>query len=257
MIFPLLGGIKIHLSKDDKAALVNYYTGLYEFEEMCFLLHFQRKQDLFLDAGANIGVFSLLASGHTGCKSVAFEPIPSTYERLKRNISLNRFEQSVTAVNIGLGSENKTLKFTNNLENSINRVAKTEDTNVVDVNVHRLDDFIKDFNGYESILLKVDVEGFETEVLNGADSLLSNPLLKAIIIELNGSGEKFGFDESRIKEKLNSLGFQLLYYQPFTRTLSSVPTQNSWGNAIYIRDLDFVKLRLCNASSISILGKNI
>jgi FkbM family methyltransferase len=253
----LIGETKVHLGKNDSAALVNYYTGLYEFEEMCFLLHFLRKQDLMIDVGANIGVFSLLASGHVGCKSIAFEPIPSTFQRLIKNIKLNGLENKITPLNIGLGSSNSVLKFTNHTENSINRVADTNDKNAISVDVKKLDDITGDLNSFQAILLKVDVEGFETEVLRGADEVLANPLLKAIIIELNGSGNKFGFDEKSIKEKLQHEGFELFYYKPFDRSVSNENPTNNWGNTIFIRDIEFVKERVHYGNDINILGKLI
>lgn len=256
-IHTLIGNTRIHLSRHDSAALVNYYTGLYEFEEMCFLLHFLRKKDLLLDAGANIGVFSLMASGHNGAKSFAFEPIPSTFKRLEKNVKLNELTGQITIANIGLGATNTTVKFTNSLENCINRVANEQDTDIVDVNVRRLDDVLISVTAYEAILLKVDVEGFETEVLKGAENLLQNPQLKAIIIELNGSGEKFGFNEDDIKMKLVNEGFELYYYDPFNRLLSKNPGSKSWGNSMYIRDIEFVKNRLTSSKKISILNHSI
>lgn len=255
IIYPLINDTKIHLSRHDTAALVNYYSGLYEFEEMAFLLHFLREDDLFIDVGANIGVFSLLAAGEKKCRCVAFEPIPTTFHRLLANLSINGLEQLVSPFNIGLGSNNTTLKFTSNLESSVNRVAGEKDTDTIEVPVKRLDDVVPVSQNLESILLKVDVEGFETEVIKGADALLKNRLLKAIIIELNGSGEKFGYNEKAIKMKLEQEGFRLFYYHPFQRLLSQNPASQSWGNAIYIRDFAFVEERLTRANAIQMRGK--
>src|SRR5687768_4318764 len=196
VVHPLIGNTKINMGKNDKAALVNYYTGLYEFEDMCFMLHYLRENDLMIDVGANIGVFSLLASGHSGCKSIAFEPIPATFQSLTENIKLNNFQHKIAANNNGLGGTDGVLNFTNAAENCINRVADASDTNVIPVQVKRLDDMVSADSNIASMILKIDVEGFETEVLKGAGRLLNDPMLKAIIIELNGSGEQFGFDEN-------------------------------------------------------------
>jgi thymidylate synthase len=57
----------------------NIYAGLHEFEDMAFLLHLLRSEDMFADVGSNIGSYTILASGVVGAKSVAFEPVPSTY----------------------------------------------------------------------------------------------------------------------------------------------------------------------------------
>lgn len=253
----LIGKTKIYLGKNDTAALVNYYTGLYEFEEMCFLLHFLRREDFLIDVGANIGVFSLLGSGHVGCNSIAFEPIPDTFKTLQENIELNGLQAKIKLLNMGLGSRNTSLHFIKTTENSLNRVAVGGEENTIEVNVDKLDNVLPGIDTYGSTLLKIDVEGFETEVLNGATSLLKNPLLKAIIIELNGSGSKYGFDEEVAKKKINDCGFTGFTYDPFSRSFSSDTSVGIWGNVIYIRDVEFVKKRVASASPIKILNTSI
>ena len=57
----------------------NIYTGLHEFEDMMFLLHLLRPGDIFVDAGANIGSYTVLASAVVGAKSISFEPVPPLF----------------------------------------------------------------------------------------------------------------------------------------------------------------------------------
>ncbi len=249
----LIGEVAIYMSNADSAALVNYYTGLYEFEEMSFVLHFLRHNDLFVDVGANIGVFTLLASGHVGCDSISVEPIPSTFKRLNQNLSLNAIEDKVTALNIGLGSANAVLHFSNSTENSVNAVT-SETADSVAVGVKTMDDVVPEVHRYENILVKIDVEGFETEVVKGASELLANQKLKAIIIELNGSGDKYGFDEEQVKQTLTKHGFQAYHYNPWLRELTQSDAASAFGNGIYIRDAQSVKTRLFSAHKVNILS---
>ncbi len=65
------------------------------------------------------------------------------------------------------------------------------------------------------ICIKIDVEGFETEAINGAEKLLNNPELQVIIIELIGSGTTFGYDETAIQKKLVLHGFTPLCLRAF------------------------------------------
>ncbi len=58
-----------------------------------FLLHFLRCDDLFVDIGANIGSYTVLAGAVVGATCLAVKPIPSTYESLLDNIHLNRLEK--------------------------------------------------------------------------------------------------------------------------------------------------------------------
>ena len=66
----------------------NIYAGLHEFADMAFTLHFLRPDDLFMDVGANVGSYTLLASGVCKARTISFEPYPETMAALRRNIDL-------------------------------------------------------------------------------------------------------------------------------------------------------------------------
>ena len=89
MIYPFVEHVSLVVDKGMSSAELQIYTGLYDTNEMLFVMHYLRQEDTFVDVGANIGVYSVLASGITGAKSLSFEPIPSTFANLKRNINYN------------------------------------------------------------------------------------------------------------------------------------------------------------------------
>lgn len=247
-----VGNLNVYAKKGLNGITGNIYCGLHEFEDMGFLLHFLREDDTFFDIGANVGSYTLLASGVTRCKTLCFEPSPITFKILSDNIKLNKFVSKVTAYNLAIGSRVGHLNFTEN-EDTTNRVVTSSDSCLsIKVEVKTLDDFSDDIPS----LMKIDVEGFETEVLNGATNILSNPKLKAIIIELNGCGYRYGFDENEIHIKLTQLGFKPYTYQPFNRKLISLPTFTPF-NTIYIRDLPFVQNRLSEAIGIKLWNETI
>jgi len=162
---------------------------------------------------------------------------------------INRLENRVIAFNIALGSQKGAVAFTSS-QDTINHVACKNDIDVISVPVETLDDILE--NQQVPVLLKIDVEGFETEVLIGGNKTLKNSKLKAIIIELNGSGKRYGYDEQNIHNMLLELGFNPFLYTPEKRLLTSI---NSFGthNTIYIRDIDFVQNRLNAAEKIKVL----
>jgi hypothetical protein len=67
----------------------NVYAGLHEFEDMAFVLHALRPSSWFVDIGANIGSYTILAGGGSAAKCISVEPVPTTFEKLCDNVRLN------------------------------------------------------------------------------------------------------------------------------------------------------------------------
>jgi FkbM family methyltransferase len=247
MMYQFTEKSKLIIKSGMAGATGNLYCGLHEFEDMSFLLHFLREEDLFIDIGANIGSYTLLASGQVGCTAIAIEPVPSTYTLLENNITLNNLQTNVTTMNIALGGEDGTISFTSALDTT-NHVATKNEKDTIQVPMSRLDAIT--LNKMPT-LLKIDVEGFETEVIKGSKETLQKETLKAIIIELNGSGDRYGYNEVDIHNIFLSLGYKPFLYSPFERTLKEV---NNFGrhNTIYIKDYNFVLKRIQTAPNIVI-----
>jgi hypothetical protein len=75
---PFVDGTRLLIRAGMHGATGNVYVGLMEYEDMAFVLHLLRKDDAFLDVGANVGVYSILAAGR-GANVLAIEPVPATY----------------------------------------------------------------------------------------------------------------------------------------------------------------------------------
>ena len=248
IVYPFTENSKFIIWKGLTGATGNIYCGLLEYDDMAFLLHFLRPSDLFVDIGANVGAYTILASSEIKAKSVAIEPIPSTFQNLTDNILINQLHGRVKALNIGLGSTKGKIKFTKSLD-TVNHVATENETDTIEVDVFKLDEII--MTESSPVLIKIDVEGFETEVLNGAEKVLTNKTLKAIIIELNGSGLRYGYDENQIHKKLITFGFKPFNYNPKSRQLKEIETFGT-HNTIYLRDKEFVENRIKSARQIKI-----
>lgn len=187
IIYPFTDKSKLIIKKGMTGATGNLYCGLHEFNDMFFLLHFLRKKDLFIDIGANIGSYTVLSASHVEADTISIEPVPSTFSNLINNISINQIQEKVKALNIALGSQKGTIAFTSTYD-TINHVAIDFDKDTIIVNIVTLDEIL--IGQKIPTLLKIDVEGFETEVINGAKKTINEHELKAIIIELNGSGNR-------------------------------------------------------------------
>lgn len=252
MILPYAEKSKLMVWRGLTGATGNIYCGLHEFDDMAFVLHFLRSTDTFIDIGANVGSYTILGAREAGARTFSFEPIPGTFDILESNVSINKVHKLVTTYNIGLGSQKGALKFTKSYD-TVNHVVLDDTADTISVPIDRFDNIIK----LETpALMKIDVEGFETEVLNGMPDTLADKNLYAIIIELTGVGARYGFSEDDIHKKLLSYGFSPYTYAPFERRLTAL---NSYGsqNTIYIRDADFVNDRLRTARKFKILGREI
>lgn len=254
--YSFIEGTKLLVKKGMTGATGNIYAGLHEFNDMAFLLHLLRTEDMFADVGANIGSYTILASGVVGARSVAFEPVPSTFYFLKKNVEINKIENISLPYNLGVGKEKGVLKFTNSYD-TINHVIVGNETDIttIDVDIVNLNDFFQ--SKQVPVLMKIDVEGFEKCVLDGANDVLQNTALKALIVELNGCCHKYGVTESEIHNILLQYGFKTYEYKPFARLLVATDSFNDGGNTIYIRDLDWVTNRIKSSRKYKAVGKAI
>jgi len=247
-----ISNIRFYAKKGLNGITGNLYVGLHEFEDMSFILHFLKEKDIFFDVGANVGAYSLLASGVANAKSIAFEPSKKAIDLLRKNVSLNNLENLVNCMPVGIGKEKATLWFTKNEDTTNHFTEKNEHDSEV-IEVEPLDNF---FPVFHPCVIKIDVEGFETEVLKGAKNILDSKELKVIIIELNGSGLRYGYQDIEIHETLLKFGFAPYSYDPFKRSLTSVSIHGA-HNTLYLRDVEFVKNRIRNALPFKIFDESI
>jgi hypothetical protein len=161
----------------------------------------------------------------------------------------------VQALNLGLARQPGVLRFTSQLD-TVNHVLNEEEScaNAVEVPVSTLDEVVGEA---APALLKMDVEGYESEVLAGAERTLANPALGALILELNGSGRRYGFDEDAIRQKLRDLGFTACSYRHFERALAPLAQTVGCGNTLFVRELDHVETRLRTAPAFRVLGREL
>ncbi len=233
----------------------NIYVGLAEFEDMSFLLHTLQEGDYFFDVGSNSGAYSILGGAVTHASVVAVEPVGETYERLLRNLVLNGLESSSTALNVGLGAESGFLTITSALDTTNQIVLGETLGTTTQVEIKTLDEIAINLN---PVLIKIDVEGWETEVISGGVKTLQNPRLLALILELNESGLRYGFSDSEMLKTLRGFDFEPYSYDPFSRSLFKLEGKNPrGGNAIFIRNEVEIKSRIEVAPKREILGRLI
>jgi FkbM family methyltransferase len=244
-----IGGSRLWLQRGWGGLTGNYYAGLHEFEDMAFLLHLLRPDDRFVDVGANMGSYTVLARGVCQACTVSYEPVPVTFQRLQDNLQLNNaLDERSRLVNAAVGSAPGTLRMSEG-QDAMNHVARADEAAALEVPVVTLDEDLF----ATPLLMKVDVEGFETEVFRGAQRHLANPALRAIIVELNGLGQRYGYDEQALHAELLAAGFRAFTYDAFARQLSPLSAPGP-HNTLYCRDLAFIEARLASAPPVTVIG---
>ncbi|NOX40886.1 MAG: FkbM family methyltransferase [Alphaproteobacteria bacterium] len=234
-------GAKLVVKHGMTGATGNIYCGLHEFTDMAFVLHMLRPEDLFVDVGANIGSYTILASKVCGSRCLSVEPDSEAIKRLKLNLESNQISDLVRVEETALGSEIGTIRFTVGYDTTNRVAAGRSDEFTQEVRLSTLDSLL----GEESpLLVKMDVEGFEHEVLKGSENSLNHPNLLAIITEST---------DSQVVSLLEKNGFSRWFYDPFARSLSKNSEYYKSNNALFLRDVDKCKKRIAEAPKRVIL----
>ena len=189
--------------------------GPYEQFQAQILFTLGKSANAFLDIGANMGFYSIaLATLNPALNVQSFEPQPRIYSSFATNISLNRLESQVKIYNYGLGSKEDDLNmyipaFTGSGGGSFANLHKEEgDAEEFLVPVRTLDTFVQLNSNVD--LIKVDVEGFEFEVLKGGLEFIESGKPTIVIELLRKWMKPFGKQPQDVINLLKPLGYEVL-----------------------------------------------
>jgi FkbM family methyltransferase len=164
---------------------------LLKFLEYCDTQN--KKFNLVLDIGAWCGTWAKAMEPYAK-KVIAFEPDKIHFECLMKNATIN-----CAARREAVGSEEKYISLTEDNFTQAKRVDKLGDTRMVTI----------DSLDYKDVdLIKIDVEGYEMEVLKGAQKTLQNT--QYLMIELNNNTKKYGSSNAEVEKYIKLLGYKVL-----------------------------------------------
>jgi FkbM family methyltransferase len=164
------------------------------YEHAIFELFKPKQQDIFIDIGAHIGRYSLIAAKRVGSwgRVISIEAHPENFEILMKNIALNRL-YNVTAVNSVVTSEKGKAKLYQSghdqgftIYNTIMTQRATASEDFLEVEANTLDNILESKNIKEVNWIKIDVEGAELEVLKGASKTLKSNQDLTLLVEVHG-----------------------------------------------------------------------
>jgi FkbM family methyltransferase len=168
--------------------------------------------DVFVDIGANVGLYSSIlsrfANAYPESRFVAIEPSPETVQRLRESVR----NAPVTVLNVAVSDKESELAFQRGITSGIFKVAEPGQPVAAVVPCQKLDSLpIPDGN----LILKIDVEDHELQVLNGAEELLKSGRVKVVYLD--------GYSSNLVPPLLQRHGFRFFDGRTFARSDNQVP----------------------------------
>lgn len=211
----LRNGMKIRVASNDYVGGMILRRGYYEPETVALIQKLLPPGAVFLDVGAHVGQYTLVASQQVGAAGQvhSFEPDPETFRWLAGNVRLNRL-RNVRVNQAALSDESGKKRFyfatprdigSNSLSRPLNDSGRS-----CDVVCTTMDEYVA-ANGIERVdLIKVDIEGAEYAMLVGAQHLLSRPNKPVIIAEFEEERQRsFGNSCAKLAGLLTNHGYHL------------------------------------------------
>jgi FkbM family methyltransferase len=253
-VVQLPDGVRMRLFMDSEVSYAIYAKD-FETNERKFHHAYLRPGDVYIDIGANIGLFTLIAAHRVGKEGHvhAFEPTITSYQRLMANIQLNRFS-NVSAHQCALSDKPGQVEMSVSLDgfdgrNSIVTPTGGEEFATELVKTTTLDQFVQEQNLAGKInMIKIDVEGWEMHVLMGAKKCLSAadaPMLQVEFAE--DACESAGSSCMELYQSLTQLGYQLFTFDAQASDLIPVrmeQVKNGYFNAIATKNPQDVAKRI-------------
>lgn len=228
-------GLKMMLYLDSRLSQ-DIYCGYFEKEERQFIRDYLKMGDTFVDVGANIGMFTLIASqavGEAG-RVYSFEPCSKAFSRLIKNVDLNGFKHTKClqiALSDHAGEETMNVSLDGyDACNSFAHPTAGHSFAVERVCTARWDDFAREHDLAGRVaLMKIDVEGWENRVLSGGKEFFSRedaPILQVEFTE--EASQSAGSSCESLYRQLESLGYRMFVYKARTRKLIPDPLRDRY-----------------------------
>ncbi|MBS1507548.1 MAG: FkbM family methyltransferase [Bacteroidetes bacterium] len=248
ILFALNNKVKIKLLKANVLSRL-IFDG-FEENEIEFVTKALKKGDVFVDIGANIGLFSLIASplvDSTG-KVISFEPSPETFSRLIENVSLNNLT-NISARNIGLSDSEGELMLNvsgdgHDAWNTFAAVSDEKFHSTKSVPVFTLDDQLVEEAKEKISLVKIDVEGWEKFVLVGGKTFFQK-FAPVVMMEFTESNTfSAGYMVQELYDLMVSWGYRWYSYKNGELHPEAKRLHYPYDNLIATKDIEILRKRL-------------
>lgn len=165
-----------------------------EPETIAWIRSFSR-DDVFFDIGANVGIFTVYA-GRRGARVFAFEPESANFVALNRNIALNKLSERVMAFPVAISERMRVdslrlasinpgaalHSFGTNLDFKGDAFVPVFEQGCLAIS---LDELVTQLGLPQPTRIKIDVDGLERKIIEGASKVINDPRLRDILVEIN------------------------------------------------------------------------
>lgn len=212
-------------------------------EDYEFISSFLKEGDIYVDIGANIGTTVIPAAKQIGerGKAIAFEAHPKIYSYLLENIALNNLS-NIQTYNCAVGSKQGHIFLSDKFRDETNRVLDTKSKNSLKIPIIVLNDFFEKHKMDSISLLKIDTEGYEKFILEGATEILKK--VNCIYFEVSQKNfNYFKYQTSDILTLLEQHDFAIFKIKIDNKELISVgsqyvPSSTLHENLLAIKDIE-------------------
>jgi FkbM family methyltransferase len=191
-----------------------FLNGTYEPFETKIFMNLIKENDILLDIGANIGYYSIIAASiiKKG-KIYAFEPEPHNYDLLTRNIKINGYNNIIPVQKVVSNFNGKVKMYIDNKNTGSHSLSQENVANLknyLEVNSIKLDDYLEGINQRKVDIIKMDVQGAESQVIDGLTKTLHHNTSIKIIMEFWPKGLiNMEINPIKFLQKIKTLGFKI------------------------------------------------
>jgi FkbM family methyltransferase len=235
-----INGCEMVVAANEDVGRQIYYLRRYEASETAFIASALRPTDVCLDVGANVGYYTLLmARVASEGKVHAFEPDPVNHGLLSVNVALNRLS-NVVLNQVALGSEPGESTFVvadDRAFSSFKDTGRQVVREVTSVPVTSVDEYVVRGGIPRVDVMKVDVEGAEGVVVEGAASLLGDASRRPrlLMLELYSANHRvFGESIDGIVERLERSGYEPFVIENGRRTPFGTKHHDRYVNVFFV-----------------------
>ncbi len=211
-----------------------FWMNQYDYNNMNFLkAALQETHGLFVDIGANIGTYTLVVSEIQTATVISVEAHPVTFIQLQNNVATNQRE-NVISRNVAITDYEGVVLFSDYSDSAINMIVTEgkEKSGIIQVPSTTIDNLIDDSShNHNPVIIKIDVEGYEFSVLNGA----SRCLPKVSIIQIEGG------ESPEVQRLLHAYGINGPFYAHYHNKLLNRIPQRRQEDPLYIAE-NFVSI---------------